>query len=150
MTATLLDRSAPVIQVRRLTAWPTAVVRRTVRSDRVAGWVPHAHVLVRETLAAQGIPVAGPPFARFVDDGPTVEAGFPVRTPIEDLGEVSASGLPAGVALVATDRGTGGDLDAAYEALDAWLAEHGYADSGPHWEVYLADRTEVVVPYQES
>lgn len=150
MAVALLDRTgtgAPVIQVRHLTAWPTAVLRGAVRPESVGHWVAHAHALVRDALA--GRPVAGPPFARFMG-GLTVEAGYPVPAAVPDLGEVTASGLPEGLALVAACLAPAGVLDAAYEALDAWLARHGYLDSGPHWEVYLPDRTEVVVPFRET
>ncbi len=135
---------APVIQVRQLTAWPTAVVRGAVHPDAVTRWVAHAHDTVR---AALPVPPAGPPFARFMTGGDrvTVEAGYPVRSAVPDLAPVTGSGLPAGTAVVAIAHGP---VDVAYEALDAWLDEHGYADSGPHWEVYLPDRTEIVVPYR--
>jgi GyrI-like small molecule binding domain len=150
MAVALLDRArtgAPVIQVRHLTAWPTAVLRGEVRPESVGRWVAHAHALVHAALA--GRPAAGPPFARFMG-GLTIEAGYPVPVAVPDLGEITASGLPEGLALVATCLGPDGVLEAAYDALDGWLAGHGYLDSGPHWEVYLPDRTEVVVPFREA
>jgi hypothetical protein len=155
MASALLDGvrvGAPLIQVRLLTAWPTAVVRDSKRPDSVSRWSGHAHAVVRGALRAGGVPVAGPPFVRFIGGGDlvTVEAGFPVPAAIPDLGDVIGSGLPGGLAVVATYRGPDWGLDGPYEALDGWLDEHGYADRGPHWEVYLPDRTEVVVPYQPT
>jgi hypothetical protein len=153
MALAFLDRvrvGAPVIQVRMLTAWPTAILRNAVRPDAVTRWVSHAHALVRNALTTSGVPVAGPPFARFIGDGDliTVEAGFPVTAAIPDLGEVTGSGLPGGVAVVAIHHGPEGALDEAYEALDVWLRGHDYVDCGPHWEVCLPDGIEIVVPYQ--
>ena len=136
--------TAPLLQVRHLTAWPTAVVREAVRRDALTRWSASASALVRAALAEAP---AGPPFTRFLTGGPlvTVETGYPVHVAVPDLGVVIGSGLPAGTAVVAVVHGP---LGVAYDALAAWLDEHGYSEAAPHWEVYLPDRTEVVVPYR--
>ncbi len=84
------------IEVRCLTAAPTAVVRAAVRPDSVAHWVSRAHEQVHAVLDAHGVPVAGPPFARFIsiDEKVSIEAGFPVPAAIGDLGDVTEVVVP--------------------------------------------------------
>jgi hypothetical protein len=157
MAPVVLDRPAAPptpyrIDGRRLDARPTAVLRGTVPPDSVVRWLFRAHERVRAVLDAHGVPVAGPPFARFAAAarGVSVEAGFPVPAAIGDLGEVVASGLPGGTVVVGRHEDLYTSLDVTYAALDRWLRRHGYVAAGPHWEVYpvLGDGvTEVVVPY---
>jgi hypothetical protein len=138
------------IEVRSLVACPTAVVRRTLRPEAVTRWLPRGFGRVEAELAGHAVPIAGPPFARFVtiDGQLSVESGFPVAAAIGDLGEVLASGLPGGPAVVATHEDPDQSLDVTYAAVDRWLSRHGYVAVGPHWEVYPGSVTEVVVPYR--
>ena len=138
----------------------TAVVRATMRADGVADWLRGAFERVLRTLERQRIRPNGPPFARYTRRGELVEveAGFPVEEPIDDDGDVVASGLPAGPAATVTHTGDVTGLDNAYRRINTWLKQHGFAVAGPHWEYYQhldGDkrraghwRVDVVVPYR--
>jgi hypothetical protein len=138
------------IGVRYLVARPTAVVRRTHRPEAVTRWLPRAFARVEAELAAHAVPTTGPPFARFrtIDGVLSVEAGLPVAAAIGDLGDVLASGLPGGEAVVAAHEDPDVSLEVTYAAVDRWLNRHGYVAAGPPWEVYPGTVTEVVLPYR--
>src|SRR5690606_31659672 len=138
----------------------TAVVRGEMPVHEMAIWLAEAYRDVVEYLVRTNVTPSGPPFARFtfLNDTVAVEAGFPVPHEVAGDGAVEPSRLPGGPAAVTVHIGRYEELDKAYEAVNRWLAEHGRAQAGPHWEVYHTDpnaepdptawRTEVVVPYR--
>lgn len=142
-----------------LTACRTAVVRAKMPPQAVARWIPGAYRRVSDRLRHQGQLPSGPAFARYTADGDLVEveAGFPVADAINDDGDVVASGLPGGPAVIVTHIGRLELLDGAYDEAESWLTERGLVAAGAHWETYHtgpathADptrwRTDVVIPY---
>jgi effector-binding domain-containing protein len=92
-----------------------------------------------ESLQAQGLAPAGPPFVRYHTFGETetdMEFGVPVpaRTAVE--GRVTAGELPGGSVLITWHLGAHDSLDQAYGRLAAWLKEHDREAAGAAWEVY--------------
>jgi effector-binding domain-containing protein len=100
------------------------------------------------------------PFARFrmLDDVLCeVEAGFPVSTPVDGDGDITASTLPGGTAAVVAYFGPYDEMKPAYKAIETWVADRGAEPDGPAWEVYFTDpaeqpdpktwKTEIVQPY---
>jgi hypothetical protein len=84
-----------------------------------------------------------------------VEAGCLVSEAIEDGGDVIASGLPGGPAIMAVEVWPD-ELDDAFGALRAWLSTRDFRPAGPSWE-YLPEAplpgaepaiVGVVVPYR--
>ncbi len=65
-----------------------------------------------------------------------VEMGVQVASPIAGNGDVVASFLPAGKALVCRYWGDYSGLAMAYSALGAAVSELGRASAGLDWEVY--------------
>jgi effector-binding domain-containing protein len=136
----------------------TAMVRASLRTDGIGGWLPGVYQEVSAFLAAAGVAPVGPPFARyaFYDHTADVEAGCPVASAVSGHGRVTPSSLPAGPAAPATHYGGYDELTVVYEAVAGWLKEHGYEADGPHWEVYYTDpqaeparwRTDLVAPYR--
>src|SRR5690606_27008339 len=138
----------------------TAVVRGEMPAAQLPTWLVEAYRDVVEYLVRSEVAPTGPAFARFtfLPETVAVEAGFPVPHQVAGDGAVEPSRLPGGPAAVTTHIGRYEELDKAYEAVNRWLAEHGRAQAGPHWEVYHTDpnaepdptawRTEVVVPYR--
>jgi effector-binding domain-containing protein len=116
---------------------------------------------VAEVLSRKGTSRAGPPFARYKRVGEAefaVEAGFPVQASISGMDEVRASSLPGGTVAVTMHTGPHDEMEAAYEAIYAWIDSQGGTPSGDPWEVGLTDpaehpdpsdwQTEIVVPYR--
>jgi effector-binding domain-containing protein len=115
-----------------------AVVRGTVPHDGIPDFLGGAFGAV---LAAAGGQVTGPPFARYdlVDGDFAIEAGFPVAEPLPPQGSVEEITLPGGTVAQTMHTGSYQGLGAAYAAVEAWLAEHGYEPTGAPWETYLDD-----------
>lgn len=139
---------------------PTAVVTATLPVAAIGPWLAKSYGAIASALAAHGSVPAGPPFARYhqLGDGMfSVEAGFPVVTAVDAADGISPSALPGGPVAVTTHIGPYEEMPPAYEALAAWVGDHGGAPAGDPWEVYLGDpsvqpdpaawRTDVVQPY---
>ncbi|GAB3437341.1 hypothetical protein GCM10027517_08700 [Phycicoccus ginsengisoli] len=133
----------------------TLVVRGTVDEGNAGAFVGAALSRVARVAGADGMHIAGAPFAR-VHQGEEgvleVEAGFPVTGVALGQGDVKVSHLPGGPALRTTHRGDYGGVARAVEALHAYAAEHRLTPTGDAWEVYLdtpdvpQPRTVVVLP----
>ena len=135
------------IELVELTEQPAAVVRGKVPHDGLPDFLGGAFGDVLGALGAQGLEPAGPPFGCYVPtaDGFDVEAGFPASAPVQPAGRVAASTLPGGTAVQVLYRGPYAGVAAAYEAGQAWLAEHDREASAPPWEAYL-DEPDVADP----
>jgi effector-binding domain-containing protein len=135
-----------------LSEQPTAVVRDTVATDGIAEFLGRAFGEVMSVVGPAGMQPAGPPFARYTgsgDAGWQVEAGFALPRPLDGgHGRVEACSLPGGTAARTLHVGDYGAVGSAYEAIGAWLPEHGLVASGPAWESYL-DGPEVAQPRTE-
>lgn len=112
------------------------------RLDELAAWI-----------ATQGVEPAGAPFIRYhvidMDRELLVEAGLPLREPVEGAGDVVAGVLPAGEYATVTHIGHPDELVAVTGDLLAWAARAGLAfdrwdhPQGEGWgcrlETYLTD-----------
>ncbi len=103
--------------------------------------------------------VAGPPYARYHEFGPSradVEIGFPLEGAAAGLevvssvpsGEVGGSALPGGRRAVYLHRGPYPGLGHAYAVLESWFADQRETSAGPPWESYLNSPDEVDDPEQ--
>lgn len=150
------------ISSRTLTEQPTAVRRATLPADQVGSWLADTYAQVAAYLERAGVPMSGPPYARYVfrDHEMEVEAGFPVANPIAGDGQIEPSGLPAGPVVVTTHYGPYEALEEAYKAIMTWMERQGLKPAGAHWEIYFSDpaeepdsahwRTDVVAPYTKT
>lgn len=140
---------------------PTAVAAATLTVPEIGGWLGRTFSAVAELVAAQGVEFAGMPFARFHRHGGdrfTVEAGFPVVTPVTGSDGVRAATLPGGPAAVTAYLGPYDGIEPAYTALTTWIRAQGGEPVGDAWEIYHSDpvtqpdpatwRTDVVQPYR--
>jgi effector-binding domain-containing protein len=135
------------VDVIELDEQPTAVVRDTVVEEHVAAFLGGAFGEVISALEVQGLPPAGPPFARYVvlDGGFQVEAGFPCAGPAVPAGRVVPATLPGGRVAIVLHRGPYSEVAAAYRAAEAWLVQNSWEATGAPWEAYL-DGPEVAEP----
>jgi effector-binding domain-containing protein len=72
-----------------------------------------------------------------------IEAFVPVAAPFEPPPGVVVKLLEGGSVVSTVHRGPYEELGQAYEALGAWMHEHGVEPAGPPRELYLNDPTEV-------
>jgi AraC family transcriptional regulator len=68
-----------------------------------------------------------------------IEICAPIPRPIDPPEGWTLTELPAGMFASIVHIGPYQSLGAAYDELEAWIAEHGYAISGPPREVYLSE-----------
>jgi hypothetical protein len=135
------------IEIRTLDEEFTAVVYGELERGELDAWLPDALAKAKAYLQKWGAGPKGDPFVRFVDG--EVEAGYTATTPVGGEGDVEPSDLPPGNAAVVV--AVAGEVEAAYEALRAFVAEQGNSPDGDGWEVIvdgeLDGRREVVLPY---
>ena len=133
---------------REITAQPVLVVRRRVRRAEIAATI--AQELPRVFLHAQqrGIAISGYPITRYLETSVglvTLETGMRVTarggewTAGEGEGDVLAETLPGGPVAVTIHTGPYDQLQAAYAALEEWIAANGFHSAGAPWEAYLND-----------
>ena len=94
---------------------------------------------------------AGMPFARYHEfRGNTVdlEVGIPMSELGLGEGQIVAGELPGCRVAATWHVGTYDKLPEAYQALEAWLREHGRELTGVPWEIYWAGPVEIQDPAQ--
>ncbi|HET9650209.1 MAG TPA: GyrI-like domain-containing protein [Microlunatus sp.] len=132
-------------QLVELDEQPTAVIRAVIATNEIVAFFDRAFGAVMQTLAAQGVAPAGPPFALYhgmPTDTIELEAGFPVAAAVEPAGDVVPGTLPGGRAVQAMHQGPYDTLPTTYAEVRQRLAEEGF-EPGPHvWECYLTDPQE--------
>jgi effector-binding domain-containing protein len=139
----MTDARAPSskIEIRILRPHQTATVRETVRQEDLAPALGRIFQAVGQAVTRQRIEKDGSLFVRYHSFGETVdlEAGVPVKSPIQPDGDVRPSQLPSGPAAIAVHAGPYETLGQTYEAIEAWLSGTGRSATGPPWEIYLTD-----------
>jgi AraC family transcriptional regulator len=131
---------------------PVLVKRRLIQPSEIAQALAEMFPQVFEEAQRNGVALAGPPFARYLEMGRgmwTIEAGMPVAG-------MSADTLPGGPVAMTTHAGPYDKLPEAHAAMRQWMAAEGLAAAGPPWESYVTDpadypdpkdwKTEVFVP----
>lgn len=101
--------------------------------------------LLRDEAQKHGLPPGGDSMAYFIDSddlGFTYEAMLPLAALPEKIPELSTgmevARSPAGRVMRFQHEGSYDELDAAYEAITAWLDEKGHAATGRFLEEYAA------------
>jgi DNA-binding transcriptional MerR regulator len=140
-------RPVPDVELRRLPAIRVVATHAIVDFAEAAAWLEPAFADLHGSIDSQGIAAGGPDGALYSDEffeesRGEVTAFVPVSG---DAADVVA--LPATSAAVLVHDGPFVDLDQAYGALGAVVAERGIGGPGPIREHYLAPaRTEVCWP----
>lgn len=158
-----ITMTTPEITIRQLTPQPALVIRRRVAHSEVAATLGQILPAVFSHAQRAAIPLAGPPFTRYLSGGPgffSLEAGMAISGPAQSAGEIEVAELPGGPAVVAVHVGAYDGLAQTHAALERWIAEHGHTVAGAPWEVYVTDpgeqpnpadwRTEVFYPIREA
>jgi effector-binding domain-containing protein len=153
------------IEERTLVEQPTMVMRGKIKLEDIPSFLGRVYHTVESQIHEAGVHVVAEPFARYRPLDLEyrefeIEAGLPVVIAAAGHGEVEASHLPGGPAIVTIHTGPYERMEPAYEAMTAWMQEHGVHPDGPAWEVYHTDpdeqpdpatwRTEIVQPYRTA
>ena len=135
-----------------------AIVIPGIQASAVGAALGGALPDVFSHLSQQGVPMVGPPFARYhavSGDSLDLEAGIPVGGEFTETERIKRRSLPGGSAIATWHVGPYEGLPEAVAALAAWREANGRVAGGAHWEVYWSDpgevppdqlRTEVVEP----
>jgi effector-binding domain-containing protein len=100
-------------------------------------------------LAERGLEAAGPVGAHFFNDPQrTPEEHYDWEVFVELTGPAAATDagarfgvrrMPSALMATVVHRGPHATIDAAYEALHAWIEAHDYRMAGPSEEIYLSE-----------
>ncbi|MET7403229.1 hypothetical protein ABZS66_58090 [Dactylosporangium sp. NPDC005572] len=107
---------------------PAAVISLSLAGAQLGWWLPGTLRRISAELGRQRVDTVGPPFVRYLHtaEGVGVEVGYQVQEAVEDAGEVVASGLPGGPAVMALDVVCPDVVEDARSALLAWLSARGF------------------------
>ena len=143
----LLDGSAAVAPIshRRVEATTAAAITAVVTMSDLVPWYLGALGELHAMLDARGIRPSGPIGGTFAGELFTDERGeatvfVPTPTEIQPLGRVEPIVVPAAELAVITHPGSLADVDTAYGALAAYVANHALRVDGPIREYYLVGR----------
>ena len=138
-----LDAIPVSIEHRRIAAAPAAAVSEVIDVKDATGWYQGALGELHALLAAQKIARTGSGGAIYANDLFTLERGeatvfVPCADEVRATGRVSALVVPGVELALTTHLGPhGGEIDRAYGALGAYVAEHALAVEGPIREYYV-------------
>ncbi|MEM6925830.1 MAG: AraC family transcriptional regulator [Myxococcota bacterium] len=140
---------------------PILFVRRRVAPSELAATFAECLPRVFQHCQTAGLPIAGPPFARYPDVGRgllTVECGMPIAAPAQGVRDIESGELAGGEVAVAVHHGVYETLHETYAAVERWLSEQSRTPGGAPWESYVTDpadhpdpadwRTEVCWPVE--
>lgn len=128
------------------TSRPTLIVRTRTPMERLPEVLGPAWGQIMTYAGKVGAAPSGPPFVAYHNTDMQdldLEIGLPFAQALGGEGDVQPGALPAGTAVETVHVGPYDRIGDAYEALEAWLKEHGRAPAGPPYEHYLNDPEEV-------
>lgn len=119
----------------------TAVIHLTIPRSSIEKEMGPAMEEVLTTLQEHSIEPEGPIFAHHLRMDPAsfdFEVGVPVSSPIEPVGRLRASHLPASRVVRARYTGAYDGLYGAWSDLNDWIRGQGLTMGPNLWEVYLS------------
>ncbi len=136
--------SAPIDQMQLPAVTAAAIIATIDAGDDITAWALGALGELHATLQAQGVQEAGPAGGIFADELFTDAHGeatifVPYTGRMAAVGRAQPVIVPAAELATIVHSGPHTDIDRAYGALAAYVAEHALAVPGPLREYYLTD-----------
>jgi DNA-binding transcriptional MerR regulator len=136
------DCAPVVIEHRQVAATPAVAVRDMLDLEDATSWFQGALGELYATIAAQKLTPLGQAGGIFASELFTHERGeatiyVPCAEPIRPTGRVAPLTVPPVELAVITHLGSHHDVDRAYGALGAYVAEHALGVEGPLREFYV-------------
>jgi DNA-binding transcriptional MerR regulator len=130
------------IELRSVPAIPSAAITDTVSAEDAVAWLQGALGELHATLAARNVPAGGPAGGIYADEVFTRHRGqvtifVPCAGPVQPMGRVTSSVIPATELAVIEHRGPPDNVDRAYGTLADYVTRHALAVEGPIREYYL-------------
>lgn len=125
-----------------------AVVRVVAEPREFPALLPAAFEASMQQIAQSGGQVAGPPFARYLKFGQSIEAeaGFPSMGSFVPTEKVREANLPGGRAALLTYVGPYDRIGEAWNRISSWIREQSLVESSAPWENYLTGPDEPGMP----
>jgi hypothetical protein len=146
-------------RIEQSAAVEAAVIHITIPREQMQAVMGPAFGELTSALQAQGLTLAGPPFAHHLKIEPGTwdfELGFPVDRQVRPVGRVQPGRLPASTVARTVCTGPYEGLSGGWGELMAWVERQGRRAAPDLWENYLTDprttpdpadyRTELVRP----
>lgn len=119
---------------------PVLSIRTTIAVADMPAVLGRAYAEIMEQIETLGEYPAGMPFVAYYNldmQALDIEIGFPTSRPLPGKGVVQPSIIPASPAATCEYTGPYEEMEPAYNALNAWIAERGYEPTGVVYEYYL-------------
>ncbi len=148
----LLESSTPPsIELRTAPAVRAAAVTAVVDASAFGPWFQGALGELDATIAAHGVPPAGPAAgiyetAVFADGRGEATVFIPLDSPVTAVGRVHMIEVPSAELAVTVHAGSHDDIDRAYGALATYVAERAISMEGPVRETYTVGLRETADP----
>lgn len=123
-------------------AQPTLSVRTRAAVDDLSEVLDRVYGEIAGYLGRQGMQPSGPPFVAYYNmdmQDLDLAIGFPVRGGLAGEGEIESGEIPQGSYATTLHIGPYNAIQAAYEALTAWVEAEELEISGVAYEFYLND-----------
>jgi DNA-binding transcriptional MerR regulator len=138
------------VNLKSVAAQFAAVVRSQATAATMAATVGASFGAAAAAVQRAGATFSGPPFFTMAsppDDEPgEIEVGFPVSVPFADQDGVIGIEMPSALVAYTVHRGPYDEAGPAYQAVEAWIQEHGHAGVGAPREVYLTSPGDTADP----
>lgn len=121
-------------------AQPAITIRTRTPVESLPSVLGQGYGAIMQYLEESGEYPAGMPFVAYYNmdmQDLDIEVGFPVAHPLPGRDNLQSSQLPAGTYATCLYTGPYEDMVRAYEALYAWIEQHGYESTGVAYEFYL-------------
>jgi len=140
------------------TAQPTLTIRTHAAVQDLPQVFGQSYGAIMQYFGQIGQQPTGAPFVVYYNmdmQNLDMEIGFPAPGKLPGKGDVKASELPGGKAVVCLHVGPYDQIAAAYDALNGWLQASGLEGTGIAYEIYLNDpattppealQTQIVMP----
>jgi len=132
------------VQVKEVASQLALVLPTTTTMSAVGETIGAGMAELYGHLATSGAQPAGPPLIVYHDTfdeerETAIEICAPIAEPVAETGRLKVAELPGGSMAFTVHRGPYREVGPAYQALSAWIAEHGHDMAGPPREIYLND-----------
>ena len=121
-------------------AQPALIIRAHTSMRELGKILAPSFAAILHYMDSLGEAPAGAPFAAYYNDDMQnldVGIGVPIAHALSARDNIEAGEIPAGTYGACLYTGSYAHLAEAYNALDAWLAEHGHATTRAAYEMYL-------------
>ena len=133
------------VRLKEVAAQPIAAVRMQCAPNEIGKVYGEALGRVFAHIGKAGVAPVGPPLAvyhRYDEEGVDMSVAVPVAGPVSEGDGVTFSELPAGLMGMTVHVGSYQTIGKAWEALTAWMQQHGHEQGDPCYESYLTDPSE--------